>query len=353
MEVLIGGEGAQSFLVACGVHPLVCVLDTNILLRDLARAVNKQEKTGLIRAAQTGLVRLYASTTVRDETVEKIALKHHQMHLGDPDGALAIWNQLYAPLLAFLDPQDLRVASKAAAALHLRDRDDVPTAHIVELIHPDIIFSEDQDLQAFETVAKGIWTQVAAALRDHAEGGMVNIGISVGGGIVIQVGIAAVSQFFRWLCHINHGVLLALAVSLGVALIIPQSRQFLRRQGLALLTLFANEQVWVAIKAMNEFLLEHQQRREESGQFLAQHKRITHPRTALEYLCMVLARTPVPLQVRRIVEHMKALGYVPRGAHPEVYVRKLLNTYPLLFEKTSARQWRLVSHRKTNELDLA
>lgn len=352
LHLFIGEEGVQVLLEAWGIRPLVCVLDTNILLRDLVRAANMRERTGLIRAAQTGLVRLYASTTVRDEMPEKIPLKHREMHF-DPDVALATWDEMYAPLVTFLDPLDLHASSKATKVLQLRDRDDVPTAHIVELLHPDVIFSEDQDLQAFVTVAKEIRTQVAAALRDHAERGMVEIAISVGGGMVIQVSIASVSLFLRWLCSINRTVLLALAVLLGVALIIPQSRQFLLRQGQTLLDLLLNEQVWESVQAASDFLLENDQIRKASGEFLALHGRTAHPRTALEYLGMVLARTPVPLRVRRIVEQMEALGYVSRGAHPETYVRQLLNAHPLLFEKTSARHWRLVSHGKTDEQDLA
>jgi hypothetical protein len=354
LHLLIGEEEAQILLEAWGIRPLVGVLDTNILLRDLARAANMRERTGLIRAAQTGLVRLYASTTVRDEMQEKIPLKHREMHFDDPGVALATWNEMYVPLVTFLDPLDLLHApSKATKTLQLRDRDDVPTARIVELIHPDVIFSEDQDLQDFVTVAKEIWTQVAVALRDHAESGMVEIAISVGGGMVIQVSIASVSLFLRWLCSINRWMLLALAVSLGGALIIPQSRRFLLRHGQELLDLLLNEQVWESVKATSDFLLKNYQKRKASGEFLALHERTTHPRTALEYLCMVLARTPVPLRVLRIVEQMEALGYVSRGAHPETYVRQLLNVHPLLFEKTSARHWRLVSHGRTDEHGLA
>lgn len=143
LQKALGEEGTQGLLKALGVRPLVCVLDTNILLRDLVRAANMQERTGLIRAAQTGLVRLYASTTVRDEVLEKIPLKHRKMHFDDPDVALATWDEMYAPLVTFLDPLELRTSSKATKALQLRDRDDVPTARIVELIHPDVIFSED------------------------------------------------------------------------------------------------------------------------------------------------------------------------------------------------------------------
>ena len=353
LHLLFGEEGVQGFLEAWGIRPLVCVLDTNILLRDLVRAANMQERTGLIRAAQTGLVRLYASTTVRDEMLEKIPLKHRQMHFDDPAIALATWGKMYTPLVTFLDPLDLRASSKATKALQLRDRDDVSTARIIELIHPDIIFSEDQDLQAFVTVAKEIWTQVAVALRDHAEHGMVEIAISIGGGMVIQVSIASVSLFLRWLCRINRTVFLALAVSLGVALVVPQSRRFLLRQGQALLDLLLNERVWESVKVVSDFLLENDHIRKASGEFLALHRRTSHPRMALEYLGMVLARTPVPLRVRRIVEQMEALGYVSRGAHPETYVRQLLHAHPLLFEKTSARHWRLVSHGRADEQGLA
>src|SRR5260370_103794 len=144
------------------------------------------------------------------ETIPQDTAEHDQASNGEP-----MLLSIYAPLVTFLDPLDLSAESSATKALQLRDRDDVPTARIVELIHPDVIFSEDQDLQAFVTVAKEIWTQVAVALRDHAERGMVDIAISVGGGMVIQVSIASVSLFLRWLWSINRTVLLALAVSLG------------------------------------------------------------------------------------------------------------------------------------------
>jgi hypothetical protein len=70
---------------------------------------------------------------------------------------------------------------------------------------------------------------------------------------------------------------------------------------------------------------------------------------ALEYLSRVLAQTPVPLRVQQIAEQMQVLGYKPRGAHPEGYVRQLLNEYPRLFEKTSTRHWKLKSWQEASE----
>jgi hypothetical protein len=89
---LLVGEDALDILEALHIRCFSCLLDTNVLLKDIGYVVRRRERTGLVRAAQTGIVRLYASTTVHNEVPEKIPLKCRELHF-DQDAGMAVWEQ--------------------------------------------------------------------------------------------------------------------------------------------------------------------------------------------------------------------------------------------------------------------
>jgi hypothetical protein len=67
----------------------VGVIDTSILLRDLRHAVQREKPlTLLMRATRFGGLRLFASTTARDEVWEKLHTAEITTHMRiDPDAA--------------------------------------------------------------------------------------------------------------------------------------------------------------------------------------------------------------------------------------------------------------------------
>lgn len=331
-------------LQSIGVHCLACVIDTNILLKDICRTVRRQEKTGLIRAAQTGIVRFYASTIVRDEVPEKIQIKHNEFHI-DQDIGIATWEQIYAPLIAFIDPKDISKLSKEVTTLQLRDIDDAPTGQIIELIQPSAVFSEDQDLERFITVPSDIWAKLACALRDYSESNIKEVAVIIGGGITIHISLGLLNSLLQLMLAINRKILIALAIGLGIALTIPPSRRFVVRQGQLLFDTLLNEHVYDFAKKFGRFLVENHRTKEKAEKFIALYERPkSRPKKALEYITLILSVTPIPISAQRIVEQMIELDYVPRGKQPIRYVRHLLRNYPNLFEETTTRKWRLRSH---------
>lgn len=341
---LLVGEDAFDILEALHIQCFSCLLDTNVLLKDIGYAVRRHERTALVRAAQTGIVRLYASTTVRNEVPEKIPLKCRELHF-DKDVGMAVWEQVYVPLITFLDTEGLHMLSQEMTTLRMRDTDDVPTGQLALLLQPTAIFSEDQALETFTTVADSIRTQLSSALRDYAERDLALVAISFGGGTVIQISLSLLRGLLQLVLTMNRKLLAVLGIALAIALVIPRSRRFLIEHGRALLDLLFSEQVCAFLQDVGVFVLESYEMKRAAGEFIAQHERtLLRPKKTLEYMTLVLSRTPAPMRVRRIVEAMNDFGCMSRSAYPERYVGHLLRTHPNLFEKVAPGQWRLRSH---------
>jgi hypothetical protein len=145
---LFTDELGQCLLDLLGIHYASCVVDTNVLLRDISWTLKKQRASSLILAARVGTLRLYASTQVRGEVPKKIRARASSFKM-DPEAACQLWKTTYRPLIRFLDPGELCAQSKQLEELRHRDSDDLPTAQLIELLRPTIVFSEDQDLAAF------------------------------------------------------------------------------------------------------------------------------------------------------------------------------------------------------------
>jgi len=47
---------------------------------------------------------------------------------------MAVWEQVYVPLITFLDPEGLRMLSQEMTTLRMRDPDDVPTGQLAAAV---------------------------------------------------------------------------------------------------------------------------------------------------------------------------------------------------------------------------
>lgn len=77
---------------------VVGVVDTNILINDLKYSLQVKSLTSLMEAVRIGTLKLFASTTVRDEVWEKLGDETVTRKLKiDPVEARQRWEQVYLP----------------------------------------------------------------------------------------------------------------------------------------------------------------------------------------------------------------------------------------------------------------
>src|SRR5713226_3754530 len=96
-----------------GSTPIVVgVVDTNILLNDLKHSLQGPPLTPLMESARIGSLKLFASTTVQDEVLEKLGIEKIMRKLRiDPVEARQRWKQDFLPWITFLDPTGLPLLS--------------------------------------------------------------------------------------------------------------------------------------------------------------------------------------------------------------------------------------------------
>src|SRR5260370_27331967 len=357
-QKIIGEEMSQLLLASIKGRVMICVLDTNFLLNDIQNWIGRGSITWLMDAAQTGIVRLFASTTVRDEVREKLnnpKLRRKKLKI-DPVVALQLWATYYIPSITFLDPTGLPHLSPRVKALYAVDPDDVPTGQIVELIQPDCVLSRDHHLASFELTSEN-WGQVVRDYRDASKSDELMITIVVGGNIVFRFSAATFRLPISLIqkIEIDKKVVLALllllvglAIAGGLALAHPVSRRWLQEQSQSLVSSAkkGTEIVKDYLQGLAQDFAEVQQQGVQAKQNLTQHpQRIKEiPRNVRGYVALALAGSLGSLSLTELVARMEKHGYQTKNTHPEAYIRSVLRRHPLLFERDERKRWRLRSH---------
>jgi hypothetical protein len=358
------GEEYDRIHATHGSTPIVVgVVDTNILLNDLKHSLQGPPLTPLMESARIGSLKLFASTTVRDEVWEKLGIEQITRKLKiDPVEARQRWQQGYLPWITFLDHAGLPLLSVRVKGLLKRDPDDVPTGQIIELLQPDVVFCYDKDLVAFDVLAEG-WIRVSYAYRDLSRQANVMVGVELTGTVAIrgtvvgaQLSFAALEQIYAGLQRIDKkilgGIILLLVVALGLALACTPSRRWLFAQGQALASAVKRgvSAVGERVGEIAEDMATIEQASVEAYQRLAtlQQRTLTPPRGVREYAAMALARASGPLSLPELMKRMKAIGYQTEAQQPGRYLSHVLHTHPRLF-KIEDKSWSLRSHPFASE----
>jgi hypothetical protein len=337
---------------------VVGVVDTNILLNDLKHSLQEPRLTPLMESARIGSLKLFASTTVRDEVWEKLGIEKITRKLKiDPAEARQRWKQAYLPWITFLDPTGLPLLSARVKGLLKRDPDDVPTGQIIELLQPDVVFCYDKDLVAFDVLAGG-WIHVSYAYRDISRQASVMVGVEITGTLTIRVTVvgaqlsfAALEQIYASLQRMDKkilwGMILILVVALGLALACTSSRRWLFVQGQALASAVKQSVSTVEerVGEIAEDMAIIERASVEAKQSLAerQQRALTPPRGVREYAVMALARASGPLSLPELMKRMEAAGYQTEAQQPERYLSHVLHAHPRLFS-VEDKCWSLRSH---------
>jgi hypothetical protein len=339
--------------------PVVGVIDTNILLKNLKYSLRVQPLTALIEAARIGALKLFASTAVPDEVWEKLGNEKITRKLKiDPVEVRQRWEQDYLPWITFLDPTGLPPLSARVKDMLKQDPDDVPTGQLIELLQPDVAFCYNtRHLGAFDVLADG-WIHVAVAYRDVSRREGTVTGVAVTSTLAVkgtlasaQLSLAALEQARAGLERVDKKILwcliLMVGVALGLALAYPSSRRWLSEQGKALTS---------AVKRGASSLREHVGDVAEAIAMVEQaagnarlvldsqgQRFLTPPRGLREYAARALARSRGPLSLPELMEHIEDAGYQIHAKQPERSLSHMLHAHPQLFH-IEDRRWSLRSY---------
>lgn len=350
LTLFLDHEQACKLLDLLGVSVFTYVLDTNVIVKDLSRYLQSEQLTGLMIAAKFGGVRLFASTTVRDEVPKRLERLTSRRGIAI-DHARARWWRDYAPLITFLDPADMPALSPRAELVAAVDPDDVATGKIIDLIRPQSALSEDRHLAAYVPSGPD-WTKFAVAVRDTAGRDANYVVIYVGGGLTLWIGASAVAGLVSLLLKADRrfllGVGLVLTVIAGLLVAHPASRGWLREKAEQVLTL-GPERLHAYMTFISDALIhlyEQDVQAKLASSFILE-RQVAHaaPRLVREYIPAILSHSHIPLTADEIAQQMIRQGYAPRGAHPERYVANVLRAHPALFEQQRPSRWGLRSHQ--------
>ena len=345
LYLLMGGDQALTrMLDSLGVSIEVCVFDTNMLLNDIKYTFKKQCQTALLPGAKLGGVKVFASVSVRDEMPRKIKELMPQWGI-DPQEALRMWETEYAPWIRFVNPSDMSLISDRLTALERRDPTDLQTGQLIELVHPHAVISNDPDLAPFGTLSQ-YSARVTCAYLAKGKHEVLVIYFNATGMLALQLTASALCSLMACLCkvdkHILLGILLPLAVAGGAAWLYGPSRTWLQKRFLAVKPrmLAAFWHILDGLQPVMEDYMRLKREAEKAHDILAQSRRLTEPPTTVrDHASRILSRAAGPLSAAELSRRMQEQGYVPRGTHPELYLRKVLRTHPGIFGMDEDKRW--------------
>ncbi len=292
------------------------VVDTNILLNDLARRVRRNTETALVEAAAIGGLRLFVARHIPSE-VEKHLTSYCQRRGLDHGHGVGVWDDTYRPLLRVVEaPHDL--ADERVARVHTAEPDDAPTAALASLLAPCLALSEDPHLTRQGVGRAQGWLELALVGRTVARGdGIIITGVSLG-----SLGAALATDGVRALIRADWGP--AAAVALGVVAVALLERGMLSQDRIV-------RAINVLRPALDALAIEVQEYGEGGATLDAAAfppPDTPDPRRTVAHL---LARASAPLSGTRIAVALRAAGHaatpqgvnqIPRGCPAFVEVRR-------------------------------
>jgi hypothetical protein len=328
-----------------GVGIEVCVFDTCMFLDDIKYALKKHQ-TALPCGVKLGGVRIFASVNVRDEMPRKIEELMPQWGI-EPQEALRVWEREYAPWIHFVDPSGILLVSDRLTALKQRDSTDLQTGQLIELVHPHAVFSKDLDLASFGTISR-CSAIVTCAYRDKGRREVLVLYLSATWILTLRVSAAVFSSFIAWLCRIDKRIFLLLVVAGVAAWLYTPSRSWLQERFRAVKPRIqaASQRVWSGLQEVMEDYERLKQQADKANAAIAESRRIIGlPTTVRDHVSRILSNAAGPLSVAEISRLMQDKGYVPRGAHHEIYLRRVLRAHPSVFSMDEDKHWYIKRHQ--------
>lgn len=208
------------------------IVDSNVIFADLI-AVLRKDSTGRRRPAALELLAKrtfvgYFPQEKLSEMEEKCREISNRYKIPLPE-VEALWKK-YRAHLHIVPTRDLERERADSMALTARDPTDVAFVQARHIVGASVVLTNDPDIRASGAPVMP-WSQILLDLRHHArkEGMRAAIFFSTGTAIFVPVVavIGLVHLIFKALKSVPRQALVIAAVGLGIALIIPKSRQFL------------------------------------------------------------------------------------------------------------------------------
>ncbi len=143
-------------------RPLPCVVDTNVIMRDVLRFARKSH-TALSLATQVGAIKTFAAVHVMDEVAEHLPKLAERQRVTN---AMEAW-KTYSKNICFVELSTEPTIDGRVAQVAREDKDDLPTAILVVTLAPCISLSEDPHLTD-AGLASPDWLKLALSSRDIA-----------------------------------------------------------------------------------------------------------------------------------------------------------------------------------------
>lgn len=215
-----------------------CILDTNVLLNNLAYDVRVYPRpTALRLLVALGVLRPYVGPHVVGEVEQHLDGYMLERRL-DVARARSIWEDAYLPRLWVADPGPLWSQDRRVADLADRDADDLPTARLAILLGQRAL-SEDTDLTDYGLASGEPWLQLVLAAGSVAKGETLDFGVGFGASVsmqtaadVIQAGrqFAATPRGKQTLVVIGAAVVVLVLVVLVLRQVHEPSREWIDRK---------------------------------------------------------------------------------------------------------------------------
>jgi len=208
------------------------IVDSNFIFADLI-AVLRKDRTGRRRPATLELLakRTFVGYFPQEKLPEMEAKcreisTRYEIPLPQVE---ALWKK-YQAHLHIVPTRYLERERADSMALTARDPTDVAFVQARHIVGASVVLSNDPDIRASGAPVMP-WSQILLDLRHHARKEGMRAAIFFGTGTAIIVPVIAViglvHLIFKALKSLPRQALVIAAVGLGIALIIPKSRQFL------------------------------------------------------------------------------------------------------------------------------
>lgn len=342
----VGDEAFSRLLKAAQIRIFSCVVDTNILVNEARIAANTGTVPYMIELARVGSLRPFASTRVRDE-VPRVLLNMASEIGFDPSEPLRAWS-LISPWICFLDPAGLPKATPGLLALELIAAGDVPTGQLVELLDPDLLLTADKAVAEFGSslaLDPGSMRTIRVAYRNKAARDALQVGVSVGGTIVLMALVSAVRAIITVLQKPLGRLPKPLVVLILSALATVATHHVLRhRRDHDLGSVGPRSVEPVGLRWLRAFD-EKTRAGLKADQELQGIERPRSPaRSAGAYAGRVLSRSPGSFTVAWLAKCMQEEGYRPRMRSLQRSVEGRLRSSPRLFICVEGNRWTLRSY---------
>ncbi len=124
-------------------RPIVAVLDTSCVRTGLAQQLKNGVPPASLRTVQEGMVRLFMERDTLEETCRKLPVFADQLGV-PPSQLVEMFATDWLPYIRVVAlPDHLRELDERAAAVHLLDADDYPTAALAAVLSPCILLTHN------------------------------------------------------------------------------------------------------------------------------------------------------------------------------------------------------------------